>query len=548
MSKVTRYLNEHILGEVIANKAIREQFSTDASVLTITPEMIVYPRVTNDIRKVARFAWQLAEKGHVLPLTARGGGSDQTGAAIGKGAIISTPTHLNAIFELDDKQKLIRLQPGVLFKTLNDTLSLHGLRVPSYPVSAAYSTIGGAVANNASGELSGFYGATDQWVHQLEVVLANGDVLQTSRLSKRELNHRKGLQTFEGEIYRKIDGIIMDNLGTVESIAPDKRDNIGYSGIVRVKQKDGSFDLTPLFLGSQGTLGIISELIIKSDFFSVEQHVVVAAFETYQSARDAVEGVAKQEPALFDIIDGELFTEAAESGKKYRFYEDIVATGGSVGAVIVVAFDEFNGHVRSKKVKHVAKNLRALGASVVIGSSPDEVRDLLAIRDVVAFTTLPDDSDISAPPIITGAYVPRDRFEDFTVAVADLAAKQHLKLPISGRVNDSVWYIRPQLQLKKVGDKQKIFKLLDEYATLVSAHGGYLIGQAGEGRLKASFALKQIDEAERKLYEEIKAVFDPHGILNPGVKQDSQLKDLVPYLRSEYSVGTSADYLPDMHS
>lgn len=547
MSKVAQYLNEHILGEVIASHAVREHFATDASVLTMTPEMVVYPRVTNDIRKVARFAWQLAEKGHVLPLTARGGGSDQTGAAIGKGAIISMPTHLNTIFELDAKQKLVRLQPGVIFKALNDALSLHGLRIPSYPSSAAYSTIGGAVANNASGELSGRYGATDEWVHQLEIVLANGDVLQTGRISKRELNQRKGLQTFEGEVYRKIDGLIMDNMGVIDAIATDMRDNVGYSGIAKVKQKDGSFDLTPLFLGSQGTLGIVSELIVKADYFSTERHVALAQFSTYAAARDAMDSILKYEPAFLDIIDGEIFAEAAKVGKKYRFYEDAVANGSGVGAVLVYGFDEFSEHAQAKKIKHSLKALEALQATVMTASEPDEIRDILLVRDVISFTLSPDGGEHSAPPIVDGAYVPHERFEEFSVAVAALAAKHRLSLPICGRGADNTWYIRPVLQLRKVGDKQKIFKLLDEYAVLVTAHGGHLIGEAGEGRLKALFALNQLDEAEQKLYQDIKAVFDPYGILNPGVKQASPLKDLVPHLRSDYNLGSFADHLPGTH-
>lgn len=112
MSKVANYLNEHIQGEVTTNMAVRQAMSTDASVLSVMPEMVVYPRTTNDIRKIARFSNQLAEKGHMLPITPRGGGSDQTGAAIGKGIILNTTAHMDAIFELDAKQKLVRVQPG----------------------------------------------------------------------------------------------------------------------------------------------------------------------------------------------------------------------------------------------------------------------------------------------------------------------------------------------------------------------------------------------------------------------------------------------------
>ena len=104
MSKVAAYLQEHIQGEVTTNAAILDAKSRDMSVLRVAPEMVIYPRVTNDIRKVARFSWQLAEKGHVLPITVRGGGNDQTGAAIGKGISLVTTAHMNRVFELAPKQ------------------------------------------------------------------------------------------------------------------------------------------------------------------------------------------------------------------------------------------------------------------------------------------------------------------------------------------------------------------------------------------------------------------------------------------------------------
>jgi len=126
MSKIAQYLNEHILGEVTSSKAVRQRFSRDASILTITPELVMFPRVTNDIRKAARFSWQLAEKGHVLPITTRGGGSDQTGAAIGRGIIVNTTAHLNNVIHLGlkDKDRFVHVQPGVNFKSLNDIIEL----------------------------------------------------------------------------------------------------------------------------------------------------------------------------------------------------------------------------------------------------------------------------------------------------------------------------------------------------------------------------------------------------------------------------------------
>lgn len=191
MSKISQYLNEHLLGEVTTNTAVRKQLSTDGSMLSLTPEIVVYPRSTNDIRKVLRFTHQLAGKGHAISVTARGAGTDQTGAAITQGILVTTTAHMDNIFEFDTKQRLVRVQPGTNFGSLQTALKLQGCYIPSFPDSAAYSTIGGAVANNASGRLSGQNGAIDESVTELEVVLANGDVIQTSRLSKKELNKRR---------------------------------------------------------------------------------------------------------------------------------------------------------------------------------------------------------------------------------------------------------------------------------------------------------------------------------------------------------------------
>lgn len=544
MSKVANYLNEHILGEVSSNAAVLHAMSTDGSVLTIVPEMVVYPRTTNDIRKVARFSNQLAEKGHALPITARGGGSDQTAAAIGSGIILNTTAHMNAIFELDSKQKLVRLQPGVNFKALNDALLLHGLHIPSYPASAGYSTIGGAVANNASGILSGKYGSTGRWIHQLEIVLSNGDVMQTGRISKRELNRKKGQQTFEGEVYRQIDNLITDNDDLIaNSIALDVRDNAGYAGIVDVKRRDGSMDLTPLFIGSQGTLGIISELIMKAEYASAEVAVAALAFETHNAARDAADSLRSLDPCLLEFIDGPLFETALERGKKYRFYTDAIEQG-EVAAVLLVGFDDMSERHRSKKIKKTRKLLQGQVSYMDVASDAAAANELLILRDVSSVVVVPDGNGESAPPLVDGAYIPPERFEDFMTSLVALASKFAVQLPLYGRLLDNVYYVRPSLQLHKVGDKQKVFKFVDEYSHLVVSHRGHLIGESAEGRFKASFAYKEFDDDLMGLYDGIKAIFDPLEILNPGVKQKNELKTMVAMLRKEYNLAAFAGHSP----
>ena len=142
MNKIAQYLNTHMLGEVMVAPNVLSSYSTDGSVLHYSPDMVAYPRATSDLRKIARFSWQLADKGHTLPLTMRGAGTDTTGAAIGAGMVITTASHMNRIFEYDSGQKLVRLQPGVTINSLSNALALHGTAIPELRWDHQMATIG----------------------------------------------------------------------------------------------------------------------------------------------------------------------------------------------------------------------------------------------------------------------------------------------------------------------------------------------------------------------------------------------------------------------
>lgn len=541
MSKIAEYLNEHILGEITDSKAVRDRFSRDGSVLTMRPELVMFPRVTNDMRKAARFSWQLAEKGHVLPLTARGGGSDQTGGAIGKGLIVNTTAYLHHIIHigLKDKDRFVHVQPGVTFQALNDALNWHGLYIPTFNEGARIATIGGAVASNSGGQLSGKYGLTGEWVTRLEVVLANGDLIETTRLSKRDFNKKTGLQTFEGEIYRKIDGLIEDNQDVInEKLGGNVRDNAGYGGISQVKNKDGSFDLTPLFVGSQGTLGIISEIVLRTDYVSKDQTILVAAVESLEAARDAADALKSLDAASIETFDGTLFEKAKEYGKSYPFAEP-ADESSTIAAVVYVLFNDFGDAARNRKLKKAQKILGKFNASIIT-SADRTIDELIAIRDVASSLYISDAGGHSYPPLLDGASIPSDRHEEFATAIAELAARNHVSLPLHTRTLDGIIYTRPALELSKVGDKQKVFKLIAEYSQIVDKFGGTFIAESAEGRLKANAAYALMGEDVRHLYEQIRAIFDPYGTLNPGVKQVSEVRELVDALRTSYDLSDFA--------
>lgn len=546
MNKVAAYLQGHLSGEVLVSDGVREFFSTDASILRVKPAMVIYPRTTNDVRKIARFTWQLAEKGHAIPMTARGSGTDQTGAAIGKGAIIVFPTHMNKILELDSKQKMVRVQPGLNFKSLEETLHTHGLFLPPYPSSYQYSTIGGAIANNTAGEKSLKYGQMRHWVNALEVVLANGEVIQTGRISKREVEKRKGLPTLEGEIYRAVDGILSDNAEVIQKYEQSvqvSKDSVGYA-LAQVRKKDGSIDLTPLLVGSQGTLGIVTEAIIKAAPYTPHASLLVAAFESLDAALAAVEAVRPFGPSALEMVDKHLLEFVARNNG-VKNYQTVVGEEAPIPEVLLfIEFDDTNDHQREKRVKKTIKLLRATAAGAVVASDPDEQAKLWGIRHSSAAVVNYDQGGRTALPIIEDGIVPMNVFRNFIDDVYALFKTHHLEVAIWGHAGDANIHVLPLLDLRKTADRQKVFKLMDEYYKLVLKYNGSIAAEHNDGRLRAPYVASQTGQEMADIYAQIKKAFDPHGTLNPGVKLGTSLKEVSTMLRESYSIAHLADYLP----
>src|SRR3989344_5399507 len=275
MSKVAHYLQEHLVGEVMTGADARRYFATDTSIFSIPPAIVVYPRNENDVRKTARFSWQLAERGRIIPITARGLGTDQSGAALGSGIMLVFPAHMHSILDLNGKSGEVSVEPGINYGKLQQALHYHYRFLPPYPASLEYSTVGGAIANNAGGERSIKYGSTRNFVKQLRVVLANGEVIEAGPLNKRELNKKLGLNSMEGEIYRQLDTLIEENHELIQkSVLPVSKNSAGYA-LSEVKRKDGSFNLAPLLVGSQGTLVIVTEATLRTEPHSANSPLIV---------------------------------------------------------------------------------------------------------------------------------------------------------------------------------------------------------------------------------------------------------------------------------
>jgi FAD/FMN-containing dehydrogenase len=542
MSKVAHYLQEHVTGEVIASVSARRYFATDASIFTVAPALVVYPRDESDVRKTARFTWQLAERGRVIPITARGAGTDQTGAALGEGIIMAFPAHMHHVVALDEKSGMVSVEPGANYGKVQQTLQTHGRFLPPYPASSEYSTIGGAVANNAVGEKSVKYGDTRDYVRGLRVVLANGEVIETGRLNKRELSKKLGLSTFEGEIYRALDTLLEENAEKLEKLTLNVATNSAGYSLADVRRRDGTFDLTPLFVGSQGTLGIVSQIALETELYNPQTVLFAAHFDDIAQLQHAILELRDMHdmPSAIEMVDGHLLAQAYQTSP--NLLKDVIAPPFPK-AVLLVEFDDPE-RTQKKVTKKANKILERYATHVEMETNPAVQDRLWRIRRSSAAVLSHTDGQQKAVPVIEDGIVPVERFEEYLKGIYSVFASCKVEPAVWGHAGTGNLHMQPLLDLSQVGDRQKVFRLMEEYYSLVIGLGGSISGEHGDGRLRGAYLERLYGAELYALFQKVKHIFDPYGTLNPGVKVNVTLDAVKPLVRQTYTLDHLSDHLP----
>lgn len=447
---------------------------------------------------------------------------------------------MNKIIELDPKSGVVTTQSGVNVAKLQQTLHTHGRYLPSVSDSAEYTTVGGAVANNDAGRNSYKYGPLREHVTGMRVVLANGELIRTSRLSKRELNKKLGLASFEGQIYRELDKLIEDSGDVIEALSGlGDRSNLGYA-VGDVKLKDGSFDLTPLIVGSQSTLGMISEVTFDARVYDPAYELVVAKFDSAKKAFDAVSEIneIKKGPATVDFID-KTVVEHIRKVNPSMLKNTLDAENPEV--TLFIGLDDSVGKRGKKSLLKLLDNHQAEIEKV----AANDLDSWNALRESVSFVLSHEEGSARALPLVNDAYVPVPKMTDFLEkAKAILGKHGRGSYAFWGQAGSGIVQAMPLFDIAQVGDRQKMFKLLDEYYSLVAEVGGTVSAGSAEGRLRASQSYKVMSQDMLELMQRVKRIFDPFNTLNPGVKVDVDIEKLKPVIRSNYQLHYQHSYLP----
>lgn len=520
MGKIAKYLNQLIIGNVFDTPEILEKYATDRSVLRVKPKFVAFPESTDDIRKLMRFFDQLAMKDIKVAVTARGSGTSDTGACLTNGVVISTEK-LNHLLEIDTRERLVRVQSGITLRELNTALSVSGLQIPTD--GREEETVGGLISKNAVDGCSGKYGGIMNYVERIEVVLANGECLQTERLKKYALAKRAVEKIFEGEIYRKMAKIVKENAELIEKIDKENRSLAGYPMIGKVPRKE-TLDVMPLFFGAEGTLGIISEVILKAVPIRKRPERVIATFKEIDHAVKYAEAITSLRPRRLDLFDLKIIMEARESGKNL----DGVIRKLEDGFVVFANFDE-RPAVAIKKLMNMHDKFPRTAKFIYesINNQPTLNEFENSLNNYLSYV-----KNGERVPILTDFYLPRENLAKFLDDLKVLEAKLDLKLEIYGSLATSIYNLRPKFNLEDEDFNKKVTMFLRAGAFIINRQGGELAGGTPEGRLKAVVTNTTMLEPEKNLYTELKEIFDKNGILNPDVKLGASSKFTLTHFRT----------------
>ena len=520
MNKIAIYLNRHISGNVFDKDSILEAYSTDCSPLKVKPRFVAIPESTSDIRKLLRFVSQLSEKNYDLPIAVRGSGLSKTGADLSAGLVLSMEK-MNHVRELDAHDRLIHVQAGITVGKLNAVLAPHGLQLP---VKAdPRETIGSLIANCPIDKYSRRYGGIMNYVDRAEIVLASGDLLQTSRLSQGKLNHKKSGKDLESKIYDKLDTLLDKNSETVSSLSDSSR--LGYPALKHIRRNhDKIFDLLPVFFGAEGSLGVITEVILRLDVLPPVPHRLFASFNTLKSATEFAEFCTKLEPLSVEIFDQRIFKSADEFGKK----PDLLTKRFDEGYLVLVSFCDKSRRSRKK----VRKCLNFLPKSAYVTAENNSNHNDFDDFETSLAAYL-NNSKGERLQLLHDFSVPADNLPAFLKDVKALEKSSKHSLEFYGSFATGVYSLRPDFDLAKIDERRTAITLLRDLNSTLISHGGSLAGGLPEGRLKSVIIYPELDAKEKKLYEEVKDIFDKNHVLSPESKTLYNTRSAIRHLRTD---------------
>ncbi len=516
-------------GEIIDTTESLAKYGNDASIFEIIPALAVRPKDADDIKAVVRFISEHKAENPSLSLTARAAGTGMAGGALNS-SIILDMGNMNHIKEVTDDYAIT--EPGVYYRDLEKaTLAINRI-MPSYPASKELCAVGGMVGTNASGEKTLIYGSTEKYVRNLKIVLADGNEYSFGPLTKEALDEKMKLSTFEGEVYRKTYQLLEDNYDAIKSAKPKvSKNSTGYA-LWKVWDRT-TFDMTKLFVGSEGTLGITTEITFGLVAPRPASRLLVIFVKDLTSLPTIVSKVLANKPESFESFDDNTFKFAV------RFFPDIVkslktgiiklglsfipefwmAITGGVPKLILLA--EFTGTDQKEvdaQAKKTQDDLSGMGLKMHLAKTEADSKKYWTIRHE-SFNLLRNHGEGKRTvPVIDDIIVDPKHLPEFLPRLTAVMKEYNLLYTIAGHIGDGNLHIIPLMDLRNASERKIVMELAQKVFDLTFEFGGSMSAEHNDGLARTPFLKQMYGEKIYHLFEETKNIFDPKNIFNPGKK------------------------------
>lgn len=538
-------LQKIVHGKVEDSQKARNAYATDASLFRVVPEVIVHPKDAQDVCAVVQFANLKKEtpKTHVS-ITPRSAGTDMSGGPLNDSIIVDM-LGLNALTEVGEGFAVV--QPGMYFRDFDRETKKHGLELPSYTASRELNTVGGMVANNSGGEKNLTYGKTARYVTSLDVVLSDGQVHTLENLSGDALQTKLKEQSFEGDLYRRVSALLVRNAQTIKKNTPQVEKN--SSGYALWDMGDGvqSLNLARLMVGAQGTLGIITNIRFKLVQPKQYAAMTVLFLSNLAELGDLVPQVLLSRPDSFESYDDhtfklglKYFPEFAARMKTNLFSLGIsflpelwmLMTGGVPKLVLLVEFRAETQAAALQKATDLMAEIKETQPHVRVRVAKSEraAKKYWAVRRESFNLLRQKVRGMRTAPFIDDFVVPPKKLPEFLPKLEKILGGYTLTYTVAGHVGDGNFHIIPLINPRDPAMRKMIDDLSHQVYDLVLSYGGSISGEHNDGLVRTPYVEKMFGREMYALFLQIKHIFDPHDIFNPGKKVGTNYSDALAKL------------------
>ena len=512
-------------GQVLCDHEFLQLYASDASIYEIRPLAVVRPRGLADVRACVQYA---AENG--IPVHARGSGTGLAGDSLGPGLVLDFSHTMRRIVSLEPET--VRVQPGVILAHLNRQLSRHGRLFGPDPSNRAVTTMGSVLALDASGTHWLRYGSARQHVESLQVVLADGRVMEVGRHTVERIGGGD-----VGELVRRVAELIRREETVIAENQPRTVLNrFGYHlhGVL----KDGQLDLAKMLVGSEGTLALITEATLRTSPIPAKRGLALLFFDRLDSAARAAREIVRRDVASCDLMDRRLLTIAREMDVRYEL---LIPAEAEALLLVEQAGDEageVGERLRQLVIDLTRHQQLAFDSRITLETEERNFYWRLSRRVVSTLFRLKGNS--RAIPFIEDIAVPPEQVPEFLVRVQNVLKAHAVTAPLFGHVGHGQLHLRPFLDLSHPEHRRTMQALATDLYEEVLTFGGTVSSQRAAGLSRTWFLRRQAGPLY-EVYREVKRIFDPQNILNPGkvVAEAPQplIKHIRPPLRSPDAPG-----------